>query len=302
TASDTTPADGSVPTDGTTPTGETTTTPPPDDTTTTLPPAVLDIQSPAGAVEVGHSLTLTAAAGDPANPLLSVAWDFGDQTTGSGISVTHTWSRLGGHTVTATGTFASGTAQRSVGIQVTPPAIEPLAAQFGFGPTPVHAGDQVTFMDQSSGQPTSWEWSFEEVRGPPTANEQNPSRFFDFTGSFTVTLTVHRGAESSTISHTVDVADALPDPLLVSQPVFEGQPPLDDHTPYKVAAQLIEGRAVSCTYIVEGVSTPCVPEPGHGTTRLTISRTLHQGPTLVQIHVVGMAGDVFDGSTTVTIP
>ncbi|HKE76812.1 MAG TPA: PKD domain-containing protein, partial [Acidimicrobiales bacterium] len=171
TASDTTPADGSVPTDGTTPTGETTTTPPPDDTTTTLPPAVLDIRSPAGAVEVGHSLTLTAAAGDPANPLLSVAWDFGDRTTGSGISVTHTWSQPGGHTVTAAGTFASGTARRSVGIQVTPPAIEPLAAQFGFGPTPVHAGDQVNFMDQSSGQPTSWAWSFEEVRGPPTANE-----------------------------------------------------------------------------------------------------------------------------------
>jgi PKD repeat protein len=302
----TTPADGSVPTDDTTPPPDHTTSPPDDTTTTTLPPAVIEIKAPAIAVEVGDSLTLTAEAGDPANPLESVTWDFGDQTTGSGISVSHTWSApRDGYTVTATGTFASGTAQRSIGIQVTPPAVEPLVAQFGFGPTPVRAGDQVNFMDQSSGQPTSWEWSFEEVRGPATANEQNPSRFFDFAGSFTVTLTVRRGPESSSVSHTVDVADALPDPLVVSQLGFDGSPPLDDQTVYKVFAIVSFGQIVSCTFTVEGVTTDCHREGSHAGVEISISRTFPSGrSTVVQLHVVGGhdPGDVVDRSTAVTIP
>ncbi len=57
----------------------------------------------------------------------------------------------------------------------------------------------VSFQDQSTGNPTRWLWEISDGR---TSDKQNPSFLYLDPGDFTVTLTVYRGNDSSTITKT----------------------------------------------------------------------------------------------------
>jgi len=61
----------------------------------------------------------------------------------------------------------------------------------------------VQFNDTSSGSPQLWQWNFGD--GSTNQTTQNVSYTFPSPGTYTVTLTVINGAESSTVSHTIIV-------------------------------------------------------------------------------------------------
>jgi len=85
---------------------------------------------------------------------------------------------------------------------------EQPTANFTWVRTGERPGDTVIFMDQSTGNPTSWLWNF----GDPTAGalntstEQNPLFTYNLQGSYTVTLTVSNNDGQST---TTDVLAVL---------------------------------------------------------------------------------------------
>ena len=61
----------------------------------------------------------------------------------------------------------------------------------------IKEGQSVHFMDQSTGNPTSWSWTFAGGT-PATSEEQNPVVTYAKAGTYDVTLTVSDGASTST--------------------------------------------------------------------------------------------------------
>ncbi|MFK5855739.1 MAG: BACON domain-containing carbohydrate-binding protein [Bacteroidota bacterium] len=75
---------------------------------------------------------------------------------------------------------------------------ELLFATFTATPTNVFVGGTVNFIDQSMGDPTTWEWTFEGGE-PATSSDQNPSVIYNTAGDFDVTLTVTNTTGSNTM-------------------------------------------------------------------------------------------------------
>jgi len=134
----------------------------------------------------------------------SRAWSFGDGTASSGSTVSHIYGNAGTYTITLT---INGSAQVShtVAVSATPVA---LGAAFTWTPFNPNNTQAVNFIDQSSGTPAAWQWSF----GDGTQSSlQNPAKQYSVAGTYTVTLTVLRsGTASSSTSHTISVANAIP--------------------------------------------------------------------------------------------
>ncbi len=72
-------------------------------------------------------------------------------------------------------------------ILLSGPPGEELSAAFLVSTTSPKVGNTVTFTDNSSGDPISWEWDFGDGT---TSTEQNPSHQYFSAGTYTVRLTV----------------------------------------------------------------------------------------------------------------
>jgi len=116
----------------------------------------------------------------------------------------HTFKKPGTYDVslTVTNSAGSSTLKKSNYITVTPP--QAPIADF-FSPEVYHAGTlggsvstkTVSFVDNSTGSPTSWLWDFGDGN---TSAEQNPTHVYDVKGGYTVNLTVKNAVGSNTTS------------------------------------------------------------------------------------------------------
>jgi len=123
----------------------------------------------------------------------SWSWSFGDGGTSAERNPCHTYAAPGAYTVSLTATNGCGSdSETKAGyIQVGGP---PTAA-FSGTPTSGCAPLEVCFTDASTGNPTSWSWSFGDGG---TSTEQNPCNTYDTPGSYTVSLTVANACGSDT--------------------------------------------------------------------------------------------------------
>ena len=78
-----------------------------------------------------------------------------------------------------------------------PPSPGNLTADFTGNPTTVNVGGTVAFRDASTGNPTSWSWTF-QGGNPATSTSQNPSVVYSTAGTYNVTLTVSDGTSEDT--------------------------------------------------------------------------------------------------------
>ncbi len=84
------------------------------------------------------------------------------------------------------------------------------------GSITLYEGESAHFIDQSNGNPTSWQWTFEGGR-PQTSTEQNPIVYYDVAGVYPVTLTVtdEEGETSTTtVEEYVKVVTQAPKALI----------------------------------------------------------------------------------------
>ena len=85
----------------------------------------------------------------------------------------------------------------------------PVAA-FSADDTIVETGTSIQFTDESTGEPTAWEWDFGDGN---TSNEQHPSHTYSSEGTYDVTLTVtnDQGSDNETKTEyiTVNAADSV---------------------------------------------------------------------------------------------
>ena len=145
---------------------------------------------------VSYSYTVTASGGNAANYNWSISgqpsWLFIDSSTGK-LSGTPPANSAGTYTFTVTVTDGLQTASKQFDLTVN----VQLVADFEATPTQGKAPLDVTFTDLSTGNPTSWEWDFDND-GTPDSTVQNPTHTYSNPGWYTVKLTISNGANSDT--------------------------------------------------------------------------------------------------------
>ena len=162
----------------------------------------------------------TNCVNDPQGQIATFVWDFGDGTTGSGRTATHTYSSPDTYSVSLTTTDAfartlSVTRSVAVGSGGTP------TSSFTVSPTTPNLGDTVFFNASASTAPVgrsivSYDWTFGDGA---TASGVTASHSYDVAGTYRVTLTVtdNRGATGTSNSNVV-VSTSQPSASFVFSP------------------------------------------------------------------------------------
>ena len=160
-------------------------------------------------VNVPIALTSTTAGGQ--GPY-TIAWNFGDGSTGTGLAPTHIYTATGSFTITETATDSSSpakTASSSKTLTISPP--QPLTTSFTFAPTSPTINTQVTFTAAPTGgmPPYSTSWTFGDGG---TGSGTVATHTYTSAGSFTVSETVTDAStpqQTATASQSVTVFSSL---------------------------------------------------------------------------------------------
>ncbi len=80
--------------------------------------------------------------------------------------------------------------------------IEPFEAYFGWAS--VCVGQATSFEDCSSGDPTSWSWTFGDGN---TSTDENPTNTYATSGNFSVQLVTSNGTDSDTMTQSITIYD-----------------------------------------------------------------------------------------------
>jgi ABC-type transport system substrate-binding protein/PKD repeat protein len=182
---------------------------------TTAPVAVADADQTT--ITVGGTVSFDASDSSDLGGIASYAWDFGDDTTETGVSTTHVYSEVGEYTVTLTVTDMSGnTATATVAITVEEEVVNVApTAVAAATPASVVVGGTVTFSStgssDSDGTIASYEWTI--MSGTTlvtTLTTATATYTFTAKGTYTVTLNVtDDGGLWDTASVTVTVTEAV---------------------------------------------------------------------------------------------
>jgi len=125
-------------------------------------------------------------------------WNFGDGATSTAQNPIHTYTTPGTYTVSLTATNAGGSSTETKIDYITvgqPAPVATFTANVTTGPAPL----AVQFTDTSTGNPTSWLWSFGDGA---TSTAQNPIHTYTTPGTYTVSLTATNAGGSSTETRT----------------------------------------------------------------------------------------------------
>jgi PKD repeat protein len=132
-------------------------------------------------------------------------WDFGDGFTSTDQNPFHTYEDDGNYTVTLTVSNLGGSKTLSSETYVV--VYTELNASFSFNPTEIEAGEEVRFLDESTGAVTSWLWDFGDGY---TSTQQNATHVYDRAGTYLVRLTISNPIDSDTTSMSVMIPSSIP--------------------------------------------------------------------------------------------
>jgi PKD repeat protein len=187
--------------------------------TATTPPRVIAVDGPTD-VQTGESLTYSATVNeDEATRPLTYQWDFGDGSTGSGLTASHTFRQPGTYTVTFTASNTAGEASESITVNAVRPPQPAQITQLDAEPNPVDEGETVSFTTDAEGDsPISYMWDFGDGS---TGSGADATHTYDDPGTYTVELTASNEAGEDTRTLTMTVERALP-PICMSVSEFNG--------------------------------------------------------------------------------
>ncbi len=168
-----------------------------------------------------------SSSSETGGSIASYSWDFGDGSTGSGATPSHTYATSGTHQVTLTVTDLDGHTASSGPTPVTVGAAP--VAQFSVPTSGPHTGSPVSFDGSGSTEPggsiTSYSWNFGDG-ATDTTSGAHPAHTYASAGFYTVTLAVtDANGYSASVSHTLAVAAAtVVKPPVVTPPPTHGHP------------------------------------------------------------------------------
>ncbi len=120
---------------------------------------------------------------------------FGYDDTGSTVYLHDTWD-YSNHSMTWGGSY-SGMEQWGVTVVQLMPVNSAPIANFSGSATSILTGASITFTDQSTGNPTGWQWSFPGGT-PSSSTSQNPTVQYNTPGTYSVTLVATNAYGSDT--------------------------------------------------------------------------------------------------------
>lgn len=178
-------------------------------TSPTPPPTASFVFSPTAPVtNQTVSFNATQSSASAGHTITSYAWNFGDGTTGTGVTPTHPYATAGSFSVVLVVTDdlgQTGTTTNTVAVSLGPPT-----ASFVFSPTSPGTNQDVFFnASASTAAPgrsiASYAWEFGDGTSPGSG--VTPTHAYNRSGTFTVSLLVtdNTGQQGST-SRTVTVS------------------------------------------------------------------------------------------------
>jgi PKD repeat protein len=255
---------------------------------------------------------LTVAFTDAsANSPTSWYWTFGDGSTSTLKSPSHTYSIAGTYTVSlkATNSAGSNTLTRT-GYITASTVVTPPVTSFTGAPTSGSTPLTVAFTDTSSNSPTTWYWTFGDGY---TSTAKSPSHTYSVKGTYTVSLKATNAGGSNTLTRTGYVT-------IAAAPVasFTGTP-TSGSTPLTVAFTDTSSNTPTSWYWTfgdGGIST--LQNPSHtyntaGTYTVTLRATNAGGGntltrtgyitagTVVTPPVAGFTGTLASGKSPLTV-
>jgi PKD repeat protein len=150
-------------------------------------PVITSTSIPSSGIE-GSAVALSAVGIDVAADPLTWSWSFGDSTTGSGASVSHTWVDDGPYTVTVTVTDGDGGTDTETGtITIANAAPVITSSSFGSGDEGDTVAFSVAFTDVGVLDTHTLAWDFGDSS---TGTGSSPTHVYTDDGNYTVTVTV----------------------------------------------------------------------------------------------------------------
>ncbi|HTA83049.1 MAG TPA: PKD domain-containing protein [Bacteroidia bacterium] len=139
----------------------------------------------------------------------SYQWYFGGVAIPGATSSTYTGTpglSIGTYGVIVT---SSSGCSSAMGTIIINPSVAPTAA-FTASTTTTCANDTVQFTDNSTGNPTSWKWTF-QGGNPATSTVQNPTVIYSTAGTYSVSLTATNSIGNNTLNQPTYIT-VNPDP------------------------------------------------------------------------------------------
>src|SRR5205823_3558394 len=171
-------------------------------------PTVSFTITPTSAIS-SQSVTFTATIVGGTNPF-TFSWNFGDNSSGNGNVVSHTYSVQGTYTVTLT--VRDANAQTAASTQTLSVAPSPLTASFAMTPSSgLIVGQLASFTASVSGGTSPYTFAWTATGGSPASGTgASFSTTYSTEGTFTVSVTItDANANTSIASQSVTVV-ALP--------------------------------------------------------------------------------------------
>ncbi len=169
-------------------------------------------------LEVGETGSFMVMVNDDATQPVSTTWQWGDGSTGSGMSSSHAFRAPGTYTVTAMVMNEGGDDSESCLVNVVEPPNPPVLAGCRATPSRVGVGEQLTINATAT--------DAETIRvdfGDGTTASTLPARHaYSETGSYTVTITATNQFGTDTCTIPVTVGDTFCDDITELNPVFFG--------------------------------------------------------------------------------
>ncbi len=260
------------------------------------PSAVISSSSLTGDAPLTVSFNGSGSTGD----ITSYSWTFGDNSSGSGSQISHSYTTPGTHTATLTTTGPAGTSQDSVTVTVSTPPEPPSAAISSSSLT----GDvplTVSFNGSgSTGDITSYSWTFGD-NGSGSGSQVSHSYTTPGTHTATLTTTGPSGTSQDSVTVTVTEPETATYSLHLqwSIPVETGGKVLAGYRLYK------EGVQICSTDIPTATNMDCSFESAEGTFAFTLtsiytddSESSHSTPYTFTLSPTAEPGLVAEITTT----
>ncbi len=186
------------------------------------PEAVISSSAVTGDTPLTVSFNGTGSSGD----IASYAWDFGDNTSGTGSQVSHNYTTAGTYNATLIVTSSTGTtSQTSITITATTPPVPPkavISSSAVTGNTPLTVSFDGT---GSTGDIVSYAWSFGDNS---SGTGSQASHNYTTAGTYNATLTVTSptGTTSQTSVTITATAPPVPPEAVISSSAVTGDAPL----------------------------------------------------------------------------
>jgi PKD repeat protein len=227
---------------------------------------------------VNVALPFSSAGSEDSDGSIAIyTWDFGDGSTESGNTVSHTYTAEGSYTVTLTvedndGLMDSDSTTAVIGVGNLSPTSDAK------GPYSAKVNEVIQFDGSGSQDPdgsiVAYEWNFGDGN---VGNEQNPVHSYTAPGTYNVTLTVYddsgaMDSDSTTVTVIEEDTNSGQDPVSVGKASIPDQwLPSGSEINFTLPAMSapLESVKQHCVFL-EGVN---MEGPGHGLTSKALGTT-----------------------------